>query len=123
MFPWDDRGDGRSTNTTLLNTLAPVLVAHGLLIHENKLNELKGDNQKFSRGGDGIGFQPTIAHHYVFHVSMGRSRRWPPYRHHIAEHTSACARSPWTFHTRYDKASLASNQADQKLIHMCIPAS
>ncbi|GFN97629.1 hypothetical protein PoB_002413500 [Plakobranchus ocellatus] len=27
---------------------------------------------------------------------MGRSRRWPPYRHHIAEHTSACARSPWT---------------------------
>ncbi|GFN78267.1 hypothetical protein PoB_000477300 [Plakobranchus ocellatus] len=31
MFPWDDRGDGRPTDTTLLNTLAPVLVAHGLL--------------------------------------------------------------------------------------------
>ncbi|GFN78503.1 hypothetical protein PoB_000500900 [Plakobranchus ocellatus] len=93
------------------------------MIKGNKLNELKGDNQKFSRGGDGVGFQPTIAHHYVFHVSMGRSWRWPLYRHHIAEHTSACARSPWTSHPRYDKASLASNQADQKLIHMCIPAS
>ncbi|GFO29730.1 hypothetical protein PoB_005623500 [Plakobranchus ocellatus] len=33
MFPWDDRGDGRPTDTTLLNTLAPVLVAHGLLTH------------------------------------------------------------------------------------------
>ncbi|GFN93636.1 hypothetical protein PoB_002014200 [Plakobranchus ocellatus] len=33
MFPWDDRGDGRPTVTTLLNTLAPVLVAHGLLTH------------------------------------------------------------------------------------------
>ncbi|GFN83198.1 hypothetical protein PoB_000970400 [Plakobranchus ocellatus] len=52
---------------------------------------------------------------------MGRSWRWPPVRHHIAEHTSACARSPWTSHPRYDKASPASNQADQKLIHMCIP--
>ncbi|GFN81586.1 hypothetical protein PoB_000809200 [Plakobranchus ocellatus] len=30
---WDDRGDGRPTDTTLLNTLAPVLVAHGLLTH------------------------------------------------------------------------------------------
>ncbi|GFO01768.1 hypothetical protein PoB_002827300 [Plakobranchus ocellatus] len=33
MFPWDDRGDGRPTDTTLLNTPAPVLVAHGLLTH------------------------------------------------------------------------------------------
>ncbi|GFO21965.1 THAP domain containing 6 [Plakobranchus ocellatus] len=89
----------------------------------NKLNELKGSNQKFSRGGAGVGFQPTITHHYVFHVSMGRSWRWPPVRHHIAEHASARARSPWTSHPRYDKASLASNQTDQKLIHMCIPAS
>ncbi|GFN85466.1 hypothetical protein PoB_001197200 [Plakobranchus ocellatus] len=89
----------------------------------NKLNELKGGNQKFSQGGDGVGFQPTIAHHYVFHVSMGRSWRWPPVRHHIAEHASARARSPWTSHPRYDKASPASNQADQKLIHVCIPAS
>ncbi|GFO12824.1 hypothetical protein PoB_003932900 [Plakobranchus ocellatus] len=89
----------------------------------NKLNELKGDNRKFSRWGAGVGFQPTITHHYVYHVSMGRSWRWPPYRHHIAEHTSACARNPWISHQRYDKASLASNQADQKLIHMCIPAS
>ncbi|GFO09948.1 hypothetical protein PoB_003645300 [Plakobranchus ocellatus] len=24
---------------------------------------------------------------------MARSRRWPPYRQYIAEHTSACARS------------------------------
>ncbi|GFN78461.1 hypothetical protein PoB_000496700 [Plakobranchus ocellatus] len=31
---------------------------------------------------------------------MGRSRRWPTHRHHIAEHTSACARSPWTSHPR-----------------------
>ncbi|GFO19620.1 hypothetical protein PoB_004612500 [Plakobranchus ocellatus] len=31
---------------------------------------------------------------------MGISRIWPPYRHHIAEHTSACARSPWTSHPR-----------------------
>ncbi|GFO41923.1 hypothetical protein PoB_006842800 [Plakobranchus ocellatus] len=31
---------------------------------------------------------------------MGRSWRWPPVRHHIAEHTSACARSPWTSHPR-----------------------
>ncbi|GFO45616.1 hypothetical protein PoB_007212100 [Plakobranchus ocellatus] len=31
IFPWDDRGDGRSTDTTLLNPLTPVLVAHGLL--------------------------------------------------------------------------------------------
>ncbi|GFO42990.1 hypothetical protein PoB_006949500 [Plakobranchus ocellatus] len=51
---------------------------------------------------------------------MGRSWRWPPVRHHIAEHTSACARSPWTSHPRYDKASPASNQADQKLIHMTV---
>ncbi|GFO40050.1 hypothetical protein PoB_006655500 [Plakobranchus ocellatus] len=51
---------------------------------------------------------------------MGRSWRWPPVRHHIAEHASARARSPWTSHPRYDKASLASNQADQELIHMCI---
>ncbi|GFN90927.1 hypothetical protein PoB_001743300 [Plakobranchus ocellatus] len=28
-----DRGDGRPTDTTLLNALAPVLVAHGLLTH------------------------------------------------------------------------------------------
>ncbi|GFO06377.1 hypothetical protein PoB_003288200 [Plakobranchus ocellatus] len=89
----------------------------------NKLSELKGGNQKFSRGGTGVGFQPTITHHYVFHVSMGQTRRWTPYRYHIAEHTSACARSPWTSHPRCDKASLASNQADQKLIHMCIHAS
>ncbi|GFO39781.1 histone-lysine N-methyltransferase SETMAR [Plakobranchus ocellatus] len=34
MFPWDDRGDGRPTDTTLLNTLAPVLVAHELLTHD-----------------------------------------------------------------------------------------
>ncbi|GFN84000.1 septin-11 [Plakobranchus ocellatus] len=33
MFPWDDRGDGHPSDTTLLNTLAPVLVAHGLLTH------------------------------------------------------------------------------------------
>ncbi|GFO09100.1 hypothetical protein PoB_003560500 [Plakobranchus ocellatus] len=33
MFPWDNRGDGRPTDTTLLNTLAPVRVAHGLLTH------------------------------------------------------------------------------------------
>ncbi|GFN91372.1 hypothetical protein PoB_001787800 [Plakobranchus ocellatus] len=52
---------------------------------------------------------------------MGRSRRWPPYRHHIAEHTSACARSPWTSHPRYDKACLVSSQADQKLIHNVYP--
>ncbi|GFO09643.1 hypothetical protein PoB_003614800 [Plakobranchus ocellatus] len=84
------------------------------MLKGNKLNELKGGNQKFSPGGDGVGFQPTIAHYYVFHVSMGRSRRWPPYRHHIAEHTSACARSPRTSHPRYDKASLASNQVNQK---------
>ncbi|GFO09216.1 hypothetical protein PoB_003572100 [Plakobranchus ocellatus] len=70
------------------------------MLKGNKLNEIKGGNQKFSRGGDGVGFQPTIAHHYVFHVSMGRSWRWPPYRHHIAKHTSACARSPWTSHPR-----------------------
>ncbi|GFN99626.1 hypothetical protein PoB_002613200 [Plakobranchus ocellatus] len=88
----------------------------------NKLIELKGGNQKLSRRGDGVGFQPIIAHHYVFHVFMGRSRRWPPYRHRIAEHTSACARSPWTSHPRYNKASLASYQADQNLINMCIPA-
>ncbi|GFN93247.1 hypothetical protein PoB_001975300 [Plakobranchus ocellatus] len=89
----------------------------------NKPKKSKEDNKKFSRGGDGVGFQPTIAHHYVFHVSMGRSWRWPPVRHHIAEHASARARSPWTSHPLYDKASLASNQADQKLIHMmCIPA-
>ncbi|GFN94839.1 hypothetical protein PoB_002134500 [Plakobranchus ocellatus] len=35
MFPWDDRGDGHPSDTTLLNTLAPVLVAHGLLTHES----------------------------------------------------------------------------------------
>ncbi|GFO43451.1 hypothetical protein PoB_006995600 [Plakobranchus ocellatus] len=35
MFPWDDRGDGHPTDTTLLNTLAPVLVAHGLLTHDH----------------------------------------------------------------------------------------
>ncbi|GFO12088.1 hypothetical protein PoB_003859300 [Plakobranchus ocellatus] len=33
MFPWDDRGDGHPSDTTLLNTLAPVLVAHRLLTH------------------------------------------------------------------------------------------
>ncbi|GFN83538.1 hypothetical protein PoB_001004400 [Plakobranchus ocellatus] len=33
MFPWDDRGNGHPSDTTLLNTLAPVLVAHGLLTH------------------------------------------------------------------------------------------
>ncbi|GFO30414.1 hypothetical protein PoB_005691900 [Plakobranchus ocellatus] len=33
MFPWDDRGDGHPSDTTLLNTLAPVLVAYGLLTH------------------------------------------------------------------------------------------
>ncbi|GFO08026.1 hypothetical protein PoB_003453100 [Plakobranchus ocellatus] len=33
MFPWDDHGDGHPSDTTLLNTLAPVLVAHGLLTH------------------------------------------------------------------------------------------
>ncbi|GFO11112.1 hypothetical protein PoB_003761700 [Plakobranchus ocellatus] len=33
MFPWYDRGDGHPSDTTLLNTLAPVLVAHGLLTH------------------------------------------------------------------------------------------
>ncbi|GFN78374.1 hypothetical protein PoB_000488000 [Plakobranchus ocellatus] len=33
MFSWDDRGDGHPTHITLLNTLAPVLVAHGLLTH------------------------------------------------------------------------------------------
>ncbi|GFO14621.1 hypothetical protein PoB_004112600 [Plakobranchus ocellatus] len=33
MFPWDDRKDSRPTDTALLNTLALVLVAHGLLIH------------------------------------------------------------------------------------------
>ncbi|GFN84290.1 hypothetical protein PoB_001079600 [Plakobranchus ocellatus] len=37
----------------------------------NKRNDLKGGNHKFSRGGDGVGFQPIFAHHYVFHVSMG----------------------------------------------------
>ncbi|GFO04350.1 hypothetical protein PoB_003085500 [Plakobranchus ocellatus] len=37
----------------------------------NKPNELKGGNQKFSRVGAGVGFQPTITHPYVFHVSMG----------------------------------------------------
>ncbi|GFO03237.1 hypothetical protein PoB_002974200 [Plakobranchus ocellatus] len=38
MFPWDDRGDGHPSDTTLLNTLAPVLVAHGLLTHvDNKV--------------------------------------------------------------------------------------
>ncbi|GFO27671.1 hypothetical protein PoB_005417600 [Plakobranchus ocellatus] len=37
---------------------------------------------------------------------MGRSRRWPPYRHHIAEHTSACARSPWTSHPRPQQGGL-----------------
>ncbi|GFO13818.1 hypothetical protein PoB_004032300 [Plakobranchus ocellatus] len=26
MFPWDDRGDGHPSDTTLLNTLAPVLM-------------------------------------------------------------------------------------------------
>ncbi|GFO16997.1 hypothetical protein PoB_004350200 [Plakobranchus ocellatus] len=36
MFPWDDRGDGHPSDTTLLNTLAPVLVAHGLLTHVHK---------------------------------------------------------------------------------------
>ncbi|GFO29725.1 hypothetical protein PoB_005623000 [Plakobranchus ocellatus] len=36
MFPWDDRGDGHPSDTTLLNTLAPVLVAHGLLIHDGQ---------------------------------------------------------------------------------------
>ncbi|GFN93651.1 hypothetical protein PoB_002015700 [Plakobranchus ocellatus] len=36
MFPWDDRGDGHPSDTTLLNTLAPVLVAHGLLTHASK---------------------------------------------------------------------------------------
>ncbi|GFO09964.1 hypothetical protein PoB_003646900 [Plakobranchus ocellatus] len=36
MFSWDDRGDGRPTDTTLLNTLAPVLVVHGLLTHGKK---------------------------------------------------------------------------------------
>ncbi|GFN84349.1 hypothetical protein PoB_001085500 [Plakobranchus ocellatus] len=75
-------------------------ISHDLSVRfkGNKLNELKGGNKKFCRAGDGVGFQPTITHHYVFRVSMGRSRRWPPYRHHIAEHTSACARSPWTSH-------------------------
>ncbi|GFO02804.1 hypothetical protein PoB_002930900 [Plakobranchus ocellatus] len=30
MFPWGDgRGDGRPTDNTMLNTQAPVLVAHG----------------------------------------------------------------------------------------------
>ncbi|GFO10632.1 hypothetical protein PoB_003713700 [Plakobranchus ocellatus] len=33
MFPWDDLGDGHPTDTTLPNTLAPVLVAHGRLTH------------------------------------------------------------------------------------------
>ncbi|GFO03131.1 hypothetical protein PoB_002963600 [Plakobranchus ocellatus] len=33
MLPWDDRGDGHPSDTTLLNTLAPVLVAHELLTH------------------------------------------------------------------------------------------
>ncbi|GFO01044.1 hypothetical protein PoB_002754900 [Plakobranchus ocellatus] len=36
MFPWDDRGDGRPTDTKLLNTLAPVLVAHRLLTHAHR---------------------------------------------------------------------------------------
>ncbi|GFO23929.1 hypothetical protein PoB_005043400 [Plakobranchus ocellatus] len=35
IFPWDDRGDGRPTDTPLLYTLAPVLKANGLLTHEN----------------------------------------------------------------------------------------
>ncbi|GFO11486.1 hypothetical protein PoB_003799100 [Plakobranchus ocellatus] len=36
MFPWDDRGDGHPSDTTLLNTLAPVLVAHRLLTHASQ---------------------------------------------------------------------------------------
>ncbi|GFO42087.1 hypothetical protein PoB_006859200 [Plakobranchus ocellatus] len=33
MFPWNNRGDGRPTDTTLLNTLAPMPVALKLLTH------------------------------------------------------------------------------------------
>ncbi|GFO24282.1 hypothetical protein PoB_005078700 [Plakobranchus ocellatus] len=40
MFPWDDRGDGHPSDTTLLNTLAPVLVAHGLLTHGGAVQPL-----------------------------------------------------------------------------------
>ncbi|GFN92446.1 hypothetical protein PoB_001895200 [Plakobranchus ocellatus] len=48
MFPWDDRGDGHPSDTTLLNTLAPVLVAHGLLTHGlvRVLCEELGDQNK-----------------------------------------------------------------------------
>ncbi|GFO45013.1 fatty acid-binding-like protein 5 [Plakobranchus ocellatus] len=38
MFPWDDRGDGHPSDTTLLNTLAPVLIAHGLLTHDGSMH-------------------------------------------------------------------------------------
>ncbi|GFO04903.1 hypothetical protein PoB_003140800 [Plakobranchus ocellatus] len=44
MFPWDDRRDGRPTDTTLLNTLAPMLVAHGLLTHEIPILRLNSRN-------------------------------------------------------------------------------
>ncbi|GFO12136.1 hypothetical protein PoB_003864100 [Plakobranchus ocellatus] len=83
----------------------------------NKLNELKGGNKKFSRGGDGVGFQPTIAHHYVFHVGRPTDttllNTLAPVlvAHGLLTHGTT-------------KASLASNQADQKLIQMmCVPAS
>ncbi|GFO27692.1 hypothetical protein PoB_005419700 [Plakobranchus ocellatus] len=80
----------------------------GAISEGNKPLKLKGDNQKFRRGSDGVGFQPTIPHHNVFHVSMERSRKWPLYRHHIAEHTSSCARSPRTSHLRGVPASASS---------------
>ncbi|GFO45096.1 hypothetical protein PoB_007160100 [Plakobranchus ocellatus] len=66
MFPWDDRGDGHPSDTTLLNTLAPVLVAHGLLTHgasyvvdvlsksRDVLSEAKHDSQLLLNSGASV---------------------------------------------------------------------
>ncbi|GFN78368.1 hypothetical protein PoB_000487400 [Plakobranchus ocellatus] len=51
MFPWDDRGDGHPSDTTLLNTLAPVLVAHGLLTHEQSDIRVLGHLSDQETGG------------------------------------------------------------------------
>ncbi|GFO00117.1 hypothetical protein PoB_002662200 [Plakobranchus ocellatus] len=54
MFPWDDRGDGHPSDTTLLNTLAPVLVAHGLLTHASpQQGDLRLSGLPSGRGIDG----------------------------------------------------------------------
>ncbi|GFO38298.1 hypothetical protein PoB_006480300 [Plakobranchus ocellatus] len=99
---------GKRTAAALLQCLI-CFGSCGFCVFRPKLDlNLEQDKEavkKLNQQGDNVGFQPTIAHHYVFHVYMGRSWRWPPYRHRISEHP------------RYDKASLGSDQADQKLIH------